>query len=177
MDINFEQNRAVAHHEYIEMIRLKTAVLLAASMQIGAVIGGAGDSDAAAIYQYGLNLGIAFQIQDDILDCFGKPEQTGKRQGGDIMQNKKTLLLIEALQRASANSDDRLKNVLNTADTGDKLKNVLHIFEEYKIQEYAESIKNQYIDKSIYALNQINIDKEKKLILNNLIEHLVLRSF
>lgn len=177
MDINFELQTNVLHQDYLEMIKLKTAVLVAASMQIGAIIGGANEKDADTIYQYGLNLGIAFQIQDDVLDCFGKPEQVGKQLGGDILQNKKTLLLLEALKIAESRNDNHLENALKIEHSEEKLKKVLAIFNTYQIKEYGTKIRDSYIEQSIAFLNKINIDKEKKAILNNLIQHLVLRSF
>ena len=107
-DIDFETQKSVSHSEYIEMIRLKTSVLLAASMKIGAILGGANETDAELLYTYAENLGIAFQIQDDILDCFGDEGLVGKQPGGDIIQNKKTLLLIEAMRLCTEQNDIRL---------------------------------------------------------------------
>ena len=98
--------------EYIKMIELKTSVLIAASLQMGAILGGAGEGNAKHLYEFGRNLGIAFQIQDDYLDAFGDPEKFGKQVGGDIVANKKTFLLIHALEVATGTQAQELKNEL-----------------------------------------------------------------
>lgn len=175
-DVNFEQQSNVTHNNYIEMIKLKTAVLLAASMQIGAIIGGANTTDAKAIYNYGLNLGIAFQIQDDILDCYGKTAEVGKQLGGDILQNKKTLLLIEALRCAKIENNTLLEEILFDNNNEQKIEKVLQIFEQYNIYNYAIKIRNIYIDNALENLQVINISAENKEILKNLIQHLVIRN-
>jgi geranylgeranyl diphosphate synthase type II len=175
-DVNFEQQSNVSHSNYIEMIKLKTAVLLAASMQIGAIIGGANTTDAKAIYNYGLNLGIAFQIQDDILDCYGKTAEVGKQLGGDIIQNKKTLLLIEALRCAKVENNTLLEEILFNNNNEQKIEKVLQIFEQYDIYNYATKIRNIYIDNALENLQEINISAENKEILKNLIQHLVIRN-
>jgi geranylgeranyl diphosphate synthase type II len=175
-DVNFEQQSNVSHSNYIEMIKLKTAVLLAASMQIGAIIGGANTTDAKAIYNYGLNLGIAFQIQDDILDCYGKTAEVGKQLGGDIIQNKKTLLLIEALRCAKVENNTLLEEILFNYNNEQKIEKVLQIFEQYDIYNYATKIRNIYIDNALENLQEINISAENKEILKNLIQHLVIRN-
>ena len=100
--MDFEKQEAVQLEEYIRMIELKTSVLMAASLQMGAILGGAGEGNADHLYQFGLNLGIAFQVQDDYLDAFGDPEKFGKKVGGDIDANKKTFLMIHAANVASA---------------------------------------------------------------------------
>jgi geranylgeranyl diphosphate synthase type II len=175
-DVNFEQQSNVSHSNYIEMIKLKTAVLLAASMQIGAIIGGANTTDAKAIYNYGLNLGIAFQIQDDILDCYGKTAEVGKQLGGDILQNKKTILLIEALRCAKVENNTLLEEILFNNNNEHKIEKVLQIFEQYNIYNYATKIRNIYIDNALENLQEINISAENKEILKNLIQHLVIRN-
>jgi geranylgeranyl diphosphate synthase type II len=175
-DVNFEQQSNVSHSNYIEMIKLKTAVLLAASMQIGAIIGGANTTDAKAIYNYGLNLGIAFQIQDDILDCYGKTAEVGKQLGGDIIQNKKTILLIEALRCAKVENNTLLEKILFNNNNEQKIEKVLQIFEQYNIYNYAIKIRNIYIDNALENLQEINITVENKEILKNLIQHLVIRN-
>lgn len=175
-DINFELIENVSEDDYIQMIKLKTAVLLAASMQIGAIIGGAPAADAAAIYQYGLNLGIAFQIQDDILDCYGNTQEVGKQLGGDILQNKKTILLIKALHLSKENNDATLESILKDNNTENKVEIVLSIFNKYKIKEYATQKRNSFIQIAQQNLDKLNISKDKKQILENLIEHLVLRN-
>ncbi|MFN8283892.1 MAG: polyprenyl synthetase family protein [Chitinophagales bacterium] len=178
-DIDFESRQNVTHDDYIEMIRLKTSVLLAASMQIGAIIGNANKSDAALMYAYAENLGIAFQIQDDILDCFGDEKLVGKQPGGDIIQNKKTLLLIEAIQQSSNNNDTQLAMIIENKhiDHQQKLNEVLSIFERYQIKDFALKQRNLYVDKSMNALANLNLDSTKKIVLKSLVDHLVVRDF
>lgn len=106
MDMDYEKRDSVSEDEYLKMIEYKTSVLLAGAMQIGSIIGGASRPEAEAIYKYALYLGIAFQIQDDILDCYGSPDMVGKTPGGDILQNKKTLLYINAVKSAQRAGDN-----------------------------------------------------------------------
>jgi geranylgeranyl diphosphate synthase type II len=178
-DINFEKQETVIHSEYIEMIRLKTAVLLAASMKMGAILGGADDTPAQLIYEYAENLGIAFQVQDDILDCYGDEKLVGKQPGGDILQNKKTLLMIEALQRCSAHGDPALMDWLAKTefDNEEKRKAVLHIFDRYQIKEFGLQQRDAYIGRSMKALEGLPLPESRKTVLSDLVRHLVLRAF
>ncbi|MDB5228136.1 MAG: isoprenyl synthetase [Bacteroidota bacterium] len=174
-DIEFETTENVTQEEYIEMIRLKSAVLLAGSMKIGAIIGDASEENANLLYAYGENLGIAFQIQDDILDCYGDESLVGKLPGGDIIQNKKTLLLIEALNK----DDGQLKEWISKKefDQKEKLQAVLNIYDQYHIKEYALEQRSAYVQKSEQLLNQINLPGNKKTILKDLVNYLVIRDF
>lgn len=174
-DIDFETKNEVSHEEYIEMIRLKTSVLLAASMKIGAILGGARSEDAELLYAYAENLGIAFQIQDDILDCYGDETLVGKQAGGDIIQNKKTLLLIEALKESKAKQDNRLSDLLMINNNAEKVRSTLALFDEYHIKEFALLQRDNFVAKSLNALGNISITDEKKAILKSLVEHLVIR--
>ena len=178
-DIDFETKDAVTHDEYIEMIRLKTSVLLAASMKIGAILGGAGETDAALLYTYAENLGIAFQIQDDILDCYGDEALVGKQPGGDIIQNKKTLLLIEAIKRSSVKNDGRLQEWISKKKFNniEKVNDFLSIFNDYEIKSFALKQRNAYVQKSVQALESISLDEPKKAVLKSLVDYLVLRDF
>jgi geranylgeranyl diphosphate synthase type II len=178
-DIDFETKQNVTHTDYIEMIRLKTSVLLAASMKIGAIIGNANKDDADLMYEYAENLGIAFQIQDDILDCFGDEKLVGKQPGGDIIQNKKTLLLIEALERSVTNNDNQLTQIIadKHIDQYQKINAVLKIFEQYKIKDFALQQRDFYVEKSVSALAKINLDATKKDVLKSLVDYLVVRDF
>lgn len=178
-DIDFETKQNVTHTDYIEMIRLKTSVLLAASMKIGAIIGNANKDDAELMYEYAENLGIAFQIQDDILDCFGDEKLVGKQPGGDIIQNKKTLLLIEALERSVTNNDNQLTQIIadKHIDHSQKINGILNIFEQYKIKDFAVQERNAYVEKSMNALTKINLDSTKKEVLKSLVDYLVVRDF
>ena len=178
-DIDFETKDAVTHDEYIEMIRLKTSVLLAASMKIGAILGGAGETDAALLYTYAENLGIAFQIQDDILDCYGDEALVGKQPGGDIIQNKKTLLLIEAIKRSSIKNDGRLQEWISKKEFNntEKVIDFLSIFNDYDIKSFALQQRDAYVQKSVHALESISLDEPKKAVLKSLVDYLVLRDF
>ncbi|MFN8237096.1 MAG: polyprenyl synthetase family protein [Chitinophagales bacterium] len=178
-DIDFETQETVSHEEYIEMIRLKTAVLLAASMKIGAILANAADTDADLLYSYAENLGIGFQIQDDILDCYGDEKLVGKQPGGDIIQNKKTLLLIEAKRISAAQNDQRLEQLIENynIDNAEKVNKMLSIFEEYDIKSFGMKQRNFYIEQSLKALEQLNLPQEKKEVLKQLVDYLVLRNF
>ena len=175
-DIDFETKEKVTHEEYIEMIRLKTSVLLAAAMKIGAILGHADEKSADLMYEYAENLGIAFQIQDDILDCYGDEKLVGKQPGGDIIQNKKTLLLIEALKQSKQNNYVRLENLL-IANDKNKVANTLVIFDEYNIKAFAEQQREVYALRAMQALEQLTLDAEKKNILKNWIDYLVHRNY
>src|SRR6185312_10476276 len=124
LDMNFEQDGDVNFDDYVKMIGLKTSVLLAASLQLGAILGGAGLGNQEHLYQFGKNLGIAFQIQDDYLDAFGDPEKFGKKPGGDIMANKKTFLLLQAMKVAPADQQKELKHLLSL-ENEDKIQPIL----------------------------------------------------
>ena len=175
-DIDFEKKEKVTHDEYLEMIRLKTSVLLAASMKIGAILGGANNEDADLLYSYAENLGIAFQIQDDILDCYGDETVVGKQPGGDIIQNKKTLLLIEAIKKSERNNDNRLADLLNQ-QSAEKVKSVLAIFDKYGIKTFALQQRDEYVQQAELSLEKINLDDNKKSVLKSLIDYLVMRDF
>ena len=124
MDMDFEKMDRVSFDAYLKMIELKTSVALAASLQTGAILGGAGERNQHLLYEFGKKLGIAFQVQDDYLDAFGDPMKFGKQLGGDILANKKTFLLLHALETASAVQQQELKNLLaNNSD--DKIEKVL----------------------------------------------------
>ncbi len=178
-DIDFETKDAVTHDEYIEMIRLKTSVLLAASMKIGAILGGSQDDDSELLYTYAENLGIAFQIQDDILDCYGDEKLVGKQPGGDIIQNKKTLLLIEAIKRSTEKNDSRLQEWITKKEfnNSEKVTAFLSIFNDYNIKSFALQQRDVYVQKSVQALGSISLDEPKKAILKSLVDYLVVRDF
>ena len=178
-DMNYAEKPVITIAEYIEMIRLKTSVLLAASLQMGAIQGGANVDDSHLLYQYALNLGIAFQIQDDFLDAFGDPKKVGKTIGGDILENKKTILLIRALEISELNNDDTLRNILSEKNfhPGDKISRVMDIFSEYKIADFAIAQREHYVKLSLDYLKQVNLPEEKKQILESLVTMLVYRTY
>jgi geranylgeranyl diphosphate synthase, type II len=175
IDMNFETQPNVSHTEYIEMIKLKTAVLLGCSLQIGALIGGASEADAKHLYEFGKNIGIAFQIQDDILDSFGEGDAVGKKIGGDIAANKKTLLFIELL--ASVNKDDKIliEDTYKNKSEEEKIETVLNLYGKYMIQDFAEKQKEAYFDLAFAHLNQLQTEQSKLAILTETAHNLMSR--
>lgn len=163
MDINFESRQDVLIEEYLRMIELKTAVLFACALQMGARIGGASIEDAAHLYDFGRNIGIAFQLQDDLLDTFGDPGKVGKKTGGDIAQNKKTYLYLKALEVAGPAEKEELSRLFSDrpADEGAKINRVIQLFQQLGIQEAAESIKNEYRIKAYQALERVSVTSPK----------------
>ena len=157
-DMEFEIRDDVKVDDYLTMIRLKTAVLLAASLKTGAIIGGASEKDADLLYQFGENIGLAFQLQDDFLDVYGNIETFGKAIGGDIVANKKTFLLLNALQLASGSLRDDLRKWIDAEDfnADKKIESVRNIYNSLKVDELAKEKMNFYFEKAIDALNKVN---------------------
>lgn len=167
-DVDFENDLAVQLPQYIEMIRLKTAVLLAAALKMGAIIGGASQQDADALYHYGINLGLAFQLRDDYLDSFGDPAVFGKKIGGDICCNKKTFLMITALQTASEEQRNELLQWIGCTDATcheQKIKAVLNIYQDLQIDIRCEEAIRAYFEKSVGSLKDVQLSDNKKDIL------------
>jgi geranylgeranyl diphosphate synthase type II len=175
IDMNFEARNDVTHEEYIQMISLKTSVLLAASLHIGAKIGGASNEDAKYIYDFGKNIGIAFQIQDDILDSFGEGVKVGKKIGGDIASNKKTLLLIELL--SACHKDDRalLEKLINETNEEAKIMGVLELYKKYQVKEFAEAEKSKYLNLAFQSLDKVKSNVEAKKLLSDTANELMTR--
>lgn len=178
-DMNFEGRSNVSIEEYITMIRQKTAVLVGGSMQIGALIGGAGKSQAELLYQFGENLGVAFQLQDDILDVFGDPEKFGKQVGGDIKANKKTFMLIKAREVASISQIEEMDrwNLSSEDPASGKVEAITAIYRDLGVKELAEREMRVYLDRSLAALKLIVADEDKKRQLREFAENLLLRQF
>jgi geranylgeranyl diphosphate synthase type II len=175
-DMNFEKRDDVSLPEYLEMIRQKTAVLLAGSMQIGALIGGAVPDQANLIYEFGENLGLAFQLQDDILDVYGNPEKFGKQVGGDILSNKKTFMLIKAKELATGNTKSDLDTWLNSSDDPlAKIKAITSIYNLLEVRKLAEIEMEEYVNKALRALDLISVDRSKKDLLRGFAEQLLIR--
>jgi geranylgeranyl diphosphate synthase type II len=175
-DMNFEKRDDVSLPEYLEMIRQKTAVLLAGSMQIGALIGGAVPDQANLIYEFGENLGLAFQLQDDILDVYGNPEKFGKQVGGDILSNKKTFMLIKAKELATGNTKSDLDTWLNSSDDPlAKIKAITSIYNLLEVRKLAEIEMEEYVNKALRALDMISVDRSKKDLLRGFAEQLLIR--
>lgn len=173
LDMDFEKRNDVNLDEYINMIGLKTSVLLAASLQMGAIIGGAGQRNQDLIYEFGKKLGIAFQIQDDYLDAFGDPKKFGKQVGGDIKANKKTFLLIHAME---SEKNDELIKIIND-DPEDKVEKVLAIYKQCGADEWALSLKNKYLDEALAHLEDIAVLSKRKEPLKQLALFLVQRDY
>jgi len=174
LDMDFEKKDTVSFEEYEQMIKLKTSVLLAASLQMGAIMGGAGSGNQQHLYEFGKNLGIAFQVQDDYLDAFGDPEKFGKQVGGDILANKKTFLLIHALETANAGQLEELKQLI-AGNPADKVEQVLRIFRDCKVDEWAIELKDKYLDEAFQHLDDIAVLSKRKQPLTDLARFLVQR--
>jgi geranylgeranyl diphosphate synthase type II len=176
-DMNFEKRDQVSLDEYIEMIRLKTAVLLAGSMQIGALIGGAEKEQAELLYEFGENLGLAFQLQDDILDVYGDPEKFGKQVGGDILADKKTFLLIKARELATGKTASELEKWLNNSDVlpENKVNAITRIYNSIGVRKLAEAEMESYVVKALNALDKVAVDNSRKELLRGFAEQLLIR--
>lgn len=176
LDIDFEKMSDVSLDAYIEMIGLKTSVLLAASLEMGAILGGAGDGNCRHLYEFGKNLGIAFQIQDDYLDAFGDPEKFGKEVGGDIRQNKKTFLLLHALEVANAEQKQQLQQLM-LENPADKVQQVLSIFTNCGADKWAMQLKDKYLQTALKHLEDIAVLNIRKEPLKELAEFLIQRDY
>lgn len=174
LDMDFEKREVVSFDEYIHMINLKTSVLLGASLKMGAVINGAAEEDQAHLYEFGRKLGLAFQVQDDYLDAFGDPEKFGKQVGGDIMANKKTFLLIHALETISLSQKKKLNDLFSSKEEN-KVSEVLQVFKESKVDEWAMQLKEKYLLQAFEHLNSISVPQERKEPLKNLAHFLIER--
>ena len=163
-DMDFEVRDNVSVSEYIEMIRLKTSVLLGCACRMGALIADASQSDADAIYEMGMNLGLAFQLQDDALDVWGDPATFGKEIGGDIMNNKKTFLLINAIQRADGDDELELRRWLNDPEPlrDSKVAAVTALYERLGLRELSDETIRVYNERALAALSHITISDEAR---------------
>lgn len=173
LDMEFEQRNNVSIPEYINMIRLKTAVLLGGAMKLGGIVGGASKADADLLYTFGENLGIAFQLQDDILDVYGNPEKFGKQVGGDIIANKKTFLHLKALALAQGDEAKVLYSDLN--DRATKVKQVTALYNQYQIKALATAEMDQYLTVAYQALADLSVVEEKKTNFRMLVQQILER--
>lgn len=176
MDMDFERNSSVSLDDYIHMISLKTSVLLAASLEMGAIIGGASEGNCKHLYEFGKNLGIAFQVQDDYLDAFGDPEKFGKDVGGDIRQNKKTFLMLHALEVANTDQKNRLFQLMQM-NPPDKVEQVLQIFRDCNIDAWAKELKDTYLQTALQHLDAIAVRSVRKEPLKELANFLIQREY
>ena len=176
MDMEFETREQVSMKEYLQMIELKTSVLLASSLKMGAILGGASVGNQQHLYEFGRNLGIAFQIQDDYLDAFGDPKKFGKEQGGDIKSNKKTFLLIHACESGNASQQNSLRKLLSE-DSDTKVDQVLKIFKDCKVDKWAEELKEQYYNEAMKHLEATLVVSNRKQSLKDLAKFLLMRDY
>lgn len=163
-DMNFEKQHDVSIPDYINMIRLKTAVLLAGSLKIGAIIAGANKKDAENLYLFGENLGIAFQLKDDLLDAFSDEEKFGKKTGGDIITNKKTFLYLKAFELAVGKTKETLQDYFDEelADPAQKITGVKKIYQELGIDKATNKEIDKYFNHALEYLNKVDLPQEKK---------------
>jgi len=175
-DMNYETQEFVGVDDYIEMIRLKTAVLIAAALKIGAITAGANDDDAKNIYDFGINIGLAFQLRDDLLDAFGDQKVFGKPIGNDIVTNKKTYLYIMAYNLANAKQKEALDTAFGLSNNEEKVKSVMQVFNELNIREVTEQKIEEYYEKSLSFLDAISVPKNQKEELYRFAKGLSLRN-
>lgn len=174
-DVDFENRDDVAISEYLKMIEYKTAVLVAAAMKMGAIIAEASVENCDAIYDFGLNLGIAFQLQDDYLDAFGNPETFGKQVGGDIIENKKTYLYLKTLEFATPEEKEQLLHLysIQPTDNSEKINSVKEIFNSTGASKATQEAIKEYTFKAFETLEKLNIEDDKKAILRAFGENLM----
>lgn len=174
-DMEFEHRLDVTVDEYIGMIRLKTSVLLAAALKIGAVLGGASEKDAQLLYDFGIKMGLAFQLQDDFLDVYGDPAVFGKKIGGDILCNKKTFMLITALSLAEGEDKETLLNWLRATDyvAEEKIQSVTALYNKVGVPELCQARIDAYYKEGLELLDEVNVESSLKEELKKFVCHLM----
>ncbi|HPB36489.1 MAG TPA: polyprenyl synthetase family protein [Bacteroidales bacterium] len=177
LDMNFEMLDSVRKEDYIEMVRLKTAVLLGCSLKLGAIIGGAPDNEADLLYDFGIHLGIAFQIRDDLLDVYGDPNIFGKAIGGDIVNNKKTFLWIHSIETADSHTRSLFLNCMksNYMDREEKIKMVTRFYNRLGAKESCEQQMLDHQQSALKALEGLDLDKKRLVTLSELAGKLTYR--
>jgi geranylgeranyl diphosphate synthase type II len=177
-DVDFETREDVTIPEYLKMIEYKTAVLVGAAMKMGAIVAETSEENANLIYDFGLNLGIAFQLQDDYLDAFGDPETFGKQVGGDIIENKKTYLYLKAMEFSNADEKEQLTHLfsIQPSDNTDKIESVKSIFNQTKASEATQKAIQEYTFKAFDTLEKMNVSNDKKVMLKAFGENLMSRN-
>lgn len=176
MDMDFESRTDVSIEEYIEMIRLKTSVLLGCALEMGAIIANASEDDRKHLYDFGQHLGIAFQIQDDILDLYADPDKFGKQVGGDVIANKKTLLNLKAFELANAQQRETLQQLSNEQDLTFKVEKTRELFDQIHAREACEDEMEEHTKYAMLSLHALSISEEAKLPLIALADYLMVRS-
>ena len=177
-DVDFETRDDVTIPEYLKMIEYKTAVLVAAAMKMGAIVAETTEENKNLIYDFGLNLGLAFQLQDDYLDAFGNPETFGKQVGGDIIENKKTYLYLKSMEFASANEKEQLLHLFSfqSSENTDKINSVKRIFNQTGASAATQKAIQNFTFKALETLAKMNIGNDKKAILKAFAENLMSRN-
>ena len=177
-DMDFEQRLDVSEAEYLEMIRLKTAVMIGACLKSGGIIGGANQEDVQHLYDFGINFGLAFQIRDDLLDVYGTSEIFGKNIGGDILCNKKTYLLIRAFEMATGSLKQELEQWINAAkyDPQEKIRAVTAIYDQLNIRMLCEEKMDSFYSKALRSFDSVSVSADKKKILLDLIRLMMKRT-
>ena len=177
LDMDFEKRMDVSEAEYIEMIRLKTAVLIGCALKMGALIGGAEPRDADCLYEYGINIGLAFQLKDDLLDVYGDPRTFGKMIGGDILCNKKTYLLIRALKNSGEQQKKMLLQWLSASefDSAEKIRFVKNVYDELNLKVITGNLIEKYYLASLDCLTSIRVSEDRKKDLMEFSENLMYR--
>ena len=177
-DLNFETQDNVSLESYLEMIRLKTAVLLGSVLKIGAIVAGADAKNQQAVYDFGINLGLAFQLQDDIFDCYGDVKVFGKMTGGDISDNKKTYLYLKALELASEEDKNTLRQLFSMPKGRDdkKIETVLAIYDKYNVRGIVTDLMTKYYEDSLKNLDSIEVSEERKQVLREYAAYLYTRN-
>lgn len=175
LDMNFETRWDVTETEYLEMIRLKTSVVLGMSLELGGIIGGADETAKQLMYTAGESMGIGFQLKDDLLDVYGDPKTFGKQVGGDIISNKKTFLLIEALEKADGSAKEALDKWISadTFDKQEKVNAVRNIYDELGIRKITEEKISKYFSQGFACLEQIDVEESRKKVLMEFVHQLV----
>ncbi len=177
LDMDYESRDSLTMPEYLEMIRLKTSVLLGGALQLGAILSGADEQQQQLIYDFGENVGLAFQLQDDILDAYGDPDTFGKIVGGDIMINKKTFLLVKLMAVISDEDKIVLQHLLDTSieNAPSKVADMLALYEKYAIKTAADELKDIYTQRAFEKMAALNVPNERKEALLVLANNLLVR--
>ncbi|MFD1164607.1 polyprenyl synthetase family protein [Sphingobacterium daejeonense] len=177
-DMDFEKKSNVSEDDYLNMIRLKTSVLLGGALQMGAILANAEQEQQQLIYDFGVNLGIAFQLQDDYLDVYGNPETFGKQVGGDILCNKKTILRIKTEQLLDEESKEEFQKLidLDTIEDAEKVSRMKNLYAKFEVDKYAEDIKSRYMELAYNKLDSIAVSEAQKAELRMLADTLMHRT-
>jgi len=177
-DMEYEQRTFISEKEYIEMIRLKTAVMLGACLKSGAIVGGAPENDLQNLYDFGILLGTAFQIKDDWLDVYGNPDIVGKKTGGDILCNKKTFLLVTALETAEKEDKESLLYWIgNNMQTEEKITAIRRLYDRLHIEEKTQLALQYYYNQAINALQKVSVETTRKKVLEDIVGDLIERAY